>query len=122
MRPWPLGAGLAGVTLGYWTAFRPRSQVFGPLPYQGQVEEPVIALSFDDGPNEPYTSRLLSVLDDRKVRATFFSVGRCADRFPSTVRAVVQAGHVLGNHSYSHRFSSYLTAPDQRAEIQRCQE
>jgi peptidoglycan/xylan/chitin deacetylase (PgdA/CDA1 family) len=122
MRQWPLQAGLAGVALGYWTAFGATSQVFGPFPYQGSDIEPIVALSFDDGPNEPYTSRLLAVLEDRKVRATFFSVGRCAERFPSTVRDVVQAGHVLGNHSYSHRFSSYLTSPNQRAEIQRCQD
>jgi peptidoglycan-N-acetylglucosamine deacetylase len=121
VRCWPVHA-VAGAALGYWTGFRPRSQIFGPFPYQGKVSEPVVALSFDDGPNEPYTSRLLAVLEDRNVRATFFSVGRCADRFPSTVRAVVQAGHVLGNHSYSHRFSSYLTAPSQRTEIRRCQD
>ena len=119
MSRWPLRAGLAGAALSYWTAFRPTSQVFGPFPSSGQTREPVVALSFDDGPNEPYTSRLLTVLEDRNVRATFFSVGRCAERFPSTVRAVVQAGHVLGNHSYSHRFTSYLSAPDQRTEIQR---
>jgi peptidoglycan-N-acetylglucosamine deacetylase len=122
MRCWPVRAGLAAAAVGCWSAFEPRSQIFGAFPYQGEVTEPVIALSFDDGPNEPYTSRLLAVLQDRNVRATFFSVGRCADRFPSTVRAVVQAGHVLGNHSYSHRFTSYLTSPNQRAEIQRCQD
>jgi peptidoglycan/xylan/chitin deacetylase (PgdA/CDA1 family) len=122
VRRWPLTAGLALAALGYWTAFRPTSQAFGPFPYSGEASDPVIALSFDDGPNEPYTSRLLTVLDNRNVRATFFSVGRCAERFPSTVRAIVQAGHVLGNHSYSHRFTSYLTAPSQRSEIQRGQD
>lgn len=122
MRSWPLGAGIALAGLGYWTAFRPSSQAFGPFPFQGKAVEPVIALTFDDGPNEPYTSRLLAVLAERDVRATFFMVGRCAEHFPATVRAVVQAGHVVGNHSYSHSFSRYLTRPTQRTEIRRCQD
>ena len=122
MRRWPLGAALAVVGLGYMTAFRPRSQIFGPFPFEGGAVDPVIALTFDDGPNEPYTSRLLAVLAERNVRATFFMVGRCAERYPATVRDVVQAGHVLGNHSYSHSFSRYLTMPTQRTEIQHGQD
>jgi peptidoglycan-N-acetylglucosamine deacetylase len=126
----PLGAA-AGVTaigvsaLGaavYLTAFRPRSQVFGPFPYAAQTPEKVVALSFDDGPNEPYTSRLLDTLDKYQVKATFFQVGRCAQRFPSSTRRVVQSGHVLGNHSYSHSFTSYLKQPRQEIEISLSQE
>ena len=122
MRRWALGAAIAIAGLGYVTAFRPRSQIFGPFPFEGETVDPVIALTFDDGPNEPYTSRLLAVLADRNVRATFFMVGRCAERYPATVRDVVQAGHVLGNHSYSHSFSRYLTMPTQRTEIQHGQD
>jgi peptidoglycan/xylan/chitin deacetylase (PgdA/CDA1 family) len=118
----PLGAALAAVGLGYWTAYRPTSQTFGPFPYQAEVSEPLVALTFDDGPNEPYTSRLLDVLDERGVRATFFQVGRCAERFPSTSRRVVESGHVLGNHSYSHQFGNYLREPSQRREIERSQQ
>jgi peptidoglycan-N-acetylglucosamine deacetylase len=101
----------------YLTAFRPRSQVFGSFPYGAKTEEKVVALSFDDGPNEPYTSRLLDTLDKYDVKATFFQVGRCAQRFPSCTRRVVQSGHVVGNHSYSHSFSSYLKQPRQEIEI-----
>jgi peptidoglycan/xylan/chitin deacetylase (PgdA/CDA1 family) len=118
----PLGIALAAVGLGYWTAYRPTSQTFGPFPYQAEVSEPVVALTFDDGPNEPYTSRLLDLLDERGVRATFFQVGRCAERFPSTSRRVVESGHVLGNHSYSHQFGDYFREPSQRAEIERSQQ
>ncbi len=94
----------------YWTAFRPRSQVFGTFPYAAETDEKLVALSFDDGPNEPYTSRLLDTLDEYQVKATFFQVGRCAQRFPSCTRRVVQSGHVLGNHSYSHSFSELSQA------------
>ena len=106
----------------YLTAFRPRSQVFGSFPYGAKTEERVVALSFDDGPNEPYTSRLLDTLDKYDVKATFFQVGRCAQRFPSCTRRVVQSGHVLGNHSYSHSFTRYLKQPRQEIEIIRSQE
>jgi peptidoglycan/xylan/chitin deacetylase (PgdA/CDA1 family) len=116
----------AGVSLlgaaAYWAGFGPRSQVFGSFPYAGETEEKVVALTFDDGPNEPYTSRLLDTLDAYQVKATFFQVGRCAQRFPSTTRRVVQSGHVLANHSYSHSFTSYLKQPRQAIEIIRSQE
>lgn len=118
-----LAAGVgATVGLTYWTSFRSSSQVFGPFPDRGQTDDPVVALTFDDGPNEPYTSELLDVLAERRVPATFFQVGRCAERFPSTTRRVVDSGHVLGNHSFSHAFHRYLTDPGQRAEIERAQE
>lgn len=118
-----LGTG-AAVALAYWTGFGSRSQVWGPFPYRAanRTAEKVVALSFDDGPNEPYTSRLLDVLDRQDVRATFFQVGRCAERFPSTTRRVVESGHVLGNHSLNHTFGSYLREPAQRTEIARGQE
>jgi peptidoglycan/xylan/chitin deacetylase (PgdA/CDA1 family) len=106
----------------YWTGFRPRSQIFGPFPYEAETEEKVVALSFDDGPNEPYTSQLLNILDRYDVKATFFQVGRCAQRFPSSTRRVVESGHVLGNHSYSHSFSRYVKQPRQEIEVIRSQE
>jgi peptidoglycan/xylan/chitin deacetylase (PgdA/CDA1 family) len=117
------GVGVTALgTAAYWTGFRPRSQLFGSFPYAVETDEKVVALSFDDGPNEPYTSRLLDTLDAYDVKATFFQVGRCAQRFPSATRRVVQSGHVLGNHSYSHSFTRYVKQPRQEIEIIRSQE
>jgi peptidoglycan-N-acetylglucosamine deacetylase len=117
------GVGITALgTAAYWAGFRPRSQLFGSFPYAAETEEKVVALSFDDGPNEPYTSRLLDTLDAYEVKATFFQVGRCAQRFPSSTRRVVQSGHVLGNHSYSHSFTRYVKQPRQEIEIIRSQE
>lgn len=131
----------AAVGLVCWAGFGSQSQVFGAFPYRAPtdaaarrsgrhgVDDPddhdgdkVVALTFDDGPNEPYTSRLLDTLDGRAVPGTFFQVGRCAERFPSTTRRVVQSGHVLGNHSLNHAFRSYLRHPAQRDEVARGQE
>ena len=97
----------------------PTSQVFGAFPYRGETTAPTVALTFDDGPNEPYTSMLLDTLADKGVAATFFQVGRCARRHPEVTRRVVADGHVLGNHSESHAFSRYATAPTHRREVER---
>ncbi|CAA9320778.1 MAG: hypothetical protein AVDCRST_MAG61-2307 [uncultured Friedmanniella sp.] len=111
-----LASGTA-LALAYRAGFGSQSQAFGPFPFRGDTDEPLVALTFDDGPNEPWTSRLLDVLGEREVPGTFFQVGRCAARYPAVTRRVVDEGHVLGNHSLSHRFGSYLTDPGQTAEI-----
>src|SRR5260370_33309782 len=61
-----------------------------------------IALTYDDGPNDPHTQRLLDVLAKHSVRATFFMIGRYVQQRPDIARAVAQAGHVLGNTTLTH--------------------
>lgn len=61
-----------------------------------------VCLTFDDGPHPEYTPKLLDVLRDRDVRATFFLIGREAERYPGIVRRAVDEGHVVGNHTFSH--------------------
>jgi peptidoglycan/xylan/chitin deacetylase (PgdA/CDA1 family) len=74
----------------------------GVVYWHGDLDKPEIALTFDDGPNEPYTSRILQVLKENDVKATFFMVGMNVERDPAAARAVVEAGHAVGNHSWSH--------------------
>lgn len=99
------GAGLAGAA--YWSFMSPYGQTLGAFPYRarGLAGDKVVALTFDDGPNEPYTSQIAAMIADRGVAATFFQVGRCVQRHPEVTRALVLAGHVIGNHSFSHRFT-----------------
>lgn len=66
------------------------------------VEMSKIAITFDDGPHPNYTPMLLEGLADRNVKATFFVTGEHANEYPEVVRQIAQAGHVLGNHTYSH--------------------
>ena len=61
-----------------------------------------LALTFDDGPNPAWTPQLLDTLAGFNVRATFFLVGRYAQAEPALVRRVLSAGHLVGNHSWSH--------------------
>lgn len=80
----------------------PGAQVFGKAHYMSSTSDKIIALSFDDGPNEPYTSQVLDILNEYGVKATFFVVGKNVELYPETARRIVAEGHVLGNHTYSH--------------------
>jgi peptidoglycan/xylan/chitin deacetylase (PgdA/CDA1 family) len=88
---------------GAYAARTPSSQVFGDIVTHGSGTDRVVALTFDDGPNEPYTGQILDVLKDEGVHATFFVIGMNAERQPETVRRIVREGNDLGNHSYAHR-------------------
>jgi peptidoglycan-N-acetylglucosamine deacetylase len=80
----------------------PWSQLYGKN-FNGIEEgQKVLALSFDDGPNDPWTMKLLEVLAKHNVAATFFMVGRYVRERPEIARAVFQAGHAVGNHAFSH--------------------
>ena len=96
---------------------RPRS-----LYWHGDSKERKIALTFDDGPNEPYTSEILKILDENHVHATFFMLGKNVETFPETARAVLRAGHVIGNHSYDHRDLLTKTNGQVRREILRTEQ
>jgi peptidoglycan/xylan/chitin deacetylase (PgdA/CDA1 family) len=61
-----------------------------------------VCLTFDDGPHPEHTPRLLDVLKDLGAPATFFVVGRQAERHPGLVRRMAAEGHLVGNHSFTH--------------------
>jgi peptidoglycan/xylan/chitin deacetylase (PgdA/CDA1 family) len=63
---------------------------------------PTVALTFDDGPGE-FTPRVLDILREKQVRATFFVVGQMVAERPELLRAIVDSGHLIGNHTWSHR-------------------
>lgn len=95
-------------TLFVYHGISPRSQFYGKVLSNGNRDRPRIALTFDDGPNEPYTSHVLSILEQYKIKATFFIIGQNARRYPETCRRIVSAGNVIGNHSYYHHKSLCL--------------
>ncbi len=68
----------------------------------GSREEKLIALTFDDGPHPRYTPKILELLEKYDVKATFFMIGSNAKFYPETARAVKNAGHEIGNHTYKH--------------------
>lgn len=76
---------------------------FLPARCRGEQAEKVIAITFDDGPIAGYTNRLLALLAEADVRAAFFCIGSRVAAHPEIAAQLVAAGHVVGNHSYSHR-------------------
>ncbi|HEY1205142.1 MAG: polysaccharide deacetylase family protein [Bryobacteraceae bacterium] len=77
-----------------------------------------IALTFDDGPSSANTEALLEILRRKRVKATFFVVGRRAEDRPDLLRAVLADGHAVGNHTYSHpSLFCFLSPRRLRAEI-----
>lgn len=70
------------------------------LKYRGRK---IAALTFDDGPDEPYTSRILDILRENKIRATFFVLGKKSRDNPNVIRRIAREGHEIGNHTMSHK-------------------
>lgn len=79
-----------------------------------------LALTYDDGPNDSYTLRLLEILARHNVRATFFLIGRYVQQRPAIVREIVQAGHVVGNHTFTHPLLTLKSADEIRRELTAC--
>jgi peptidoglycan/xylan/chitin deacetylase (PgdA/CDA1 family) len=82
--------------------FERRSPVFGPVFWKGRAGGNRVALTFDDGPNEPFTSQILDILKERRVRATFFVTGSNCLRFPGALERLARDGHETGNHTWTH--------------------
>ncbi len=98
-----LTALLAAVLFGaYEYAEAPASQLFGSTVVSGPPTRHVVALTFDDGPNPPYTNELLHVLESEHVHATFFVVGRDAAAFPQILAREARDGDAIGNHTWNH--------------------
>lgn len=103
-----------------YLAINPASQVYGRIVLNGPRTSKTVALTFDDGPSEPYTSEILDVLDRYNIKATFFEIATNAEYYPQTTERLVADGQVLGNHSYDH--SRLATAVDFRyREVDRAQ-
>ena len=80
---------------------------------------PMVALTFDDGPDPEYSPRILDALASAEVHAAFFMVGRQVDAARAVARAVVAAGHDVGNHTYGHRHLWTLSPAASVAEVDR---
>jgi peptidoglycan/xylan/chitin deacetylase (PgdA/CDA1 family) len=124
--PWTLGAVIANhlqlTALGLW----PRSSALGSnwtrLPAAAAARGE-IAITLDDGPDPEVTPRVLAILAEHRVRATFFCIGERALRHAACVRDCIQAGHAIENHSYRHEHNFSLLGPMRlRREIARAQD
>ncbi len=89
----------------------------GRILYSGNTQLREIALTFDDGPDPNYTPQILDVLQRYGIKATFFCIGRQVEAYPQIVRQEYEAGHVIGNHSWTHPDLGLLPASDILSEL-----
>ena len=84
-------------------------------------DEMNIALTFDDGPHPRLTPKILDVLDKYGIKATFFVIGVNAEYYPSALSEIVNQGHEIGNHTYSHPHINDINKTDLKSEIEKCE-
>jgi peptidoglycan/xylan/chitin deacetylase (PgdA/CDA1 family) len=116
-------AACAGVAAGVYAyaSMWPSSRLFGSaLTAPARPDE--IALTFDDGPNVAWTPKLLEILASHEVRATFFLLGGRAKAEPELVQRMAAAGHVIGNHTWSHPNLARSSSQVIREELKRTQQ
>jgi peptidoglycan/xylan/chitin deacetylase (PgdA/CDA1 family) len=113
------GVAVAAVAMGYQSK-SPTGQWYGRTFTGLRRGSKQLALTYDDGPNDPHTLRLLEVLAKHNVKATFFLVGRFVKQRPDIARELVQAGHVVGNHTFSHPNLVFASALQTRMQLEDC--
>lgn len=109
--PWSLCLGLGGLwlVLAHLGSFYAPSGVFGPTLLHGPGTRPLVALTFDDGPDPETTPKILQLLSRYGARATFFVIGERAAHHPEVLAAIARAGHQIESHSYHHSWWTAFT-------------
>jgi peptidoglycan/xylan/chitin deacetylase (PgdA/CDA1 family) len=102
------GALLAGGLVLWVGGNDPTVQWFGHVTTHGDRGDRRVALTFDDGPDDPFSLEVSGILDRYGVKGTFFEVGKAIDARPEIVRALYADGHLLANHSYHHDYWRWL--------------
>lgn len=112
-------AAAAAISYAGYATMAPESQLYGRTLTHGS-DPGQMALTYDDGPNDPHTLRLLELLGEHKATATFFLIGQYVRRRPDIVRAIHAAGHAIGNHTESHPNLIFVSAARLRQELETC--
>jgi peptidoglycan/xylan/chitin deacetylase (PgdA/CDA1 family) len=115
-------SGIGVASLATWAGFQcywPTSQVWGRTFIGLQPGSRRLALTYDDGPNDPWTSRLLEVLARNSVKATFFLIGHFVEQKPEIARAIVAEGHALGIHTWGHPNLIFASGSEVRSQLER---
>ena len=124
--PWVLGALVADHALLTTASLVPRSSLLGPnwtrLPAAAAARRQV-AITIDDGPDPQVTPRVLALLEERRVRATFFCIGERVRGYAELAREITRRGHAIENHSHRHvHYFSLLGPRGMTVEIERAQD
>ena len=93
-------------------------QLLGELIYRVDTDQNIVALTFDDGPKPERTTEILRILDQEGIKATFFLNGKSLEKYPDAARALINSGHEIGNHSYSHKRMVFMSYAEVAEEIE----
>jgi peptidoglycan/xylan/chitin deacetylase (PgdA/CDA1 family) len=117
--PYITFASAAAASYAGYATMAPASQLYGRTLTHGSDPQQM-ALTFDDGPNDPHTMHLLDALARHNAKATFFLIGKYVRQRPEISRAIQVAGHEIGNHTYSHPNLILASAARLRQELEDC--
>lgn len=113
-----ISAGLMLAVYGLFEISRiPQFQLFGDLVYRVNTEEKVVALTFDDGPKPGSTQTVLEILNLENVRGTFYLNGAPMRNNPAETKLIIDGGHEIGNHAYSHRRMVFMSYDEVAREV-----
>jgi peptidoglycan/xylan/chitin deacetylase (PgdA/CDA1 family) len=122
MRKWLFGIAIIALLLSFtaWRISKARChQLVGEVICRVETSKKIVALSFDDGPTPEGVNAVLAELQPRGIKATFFLIGNRMEKWPGQARRLIEAGHELGNHSYTHTRMIGKSASSYDAEIAR---
>ncbi|WLR42085.1 polysaccharide deacetylase family protein [Bacillus carboniphilus] len=85
------------------------------------TQDKLVTLTFDDGPDGDYTAKILDILKEKGVKATFFVVGKQVATYPEVMKRIVKEGHGIGNHSWDHPYITKIWSSDVKKQIQSTQ-
>jgi peptidoglycan/xylan/chitin deacetylase (PgdA/CDA1 family) len=111
---------------------KPGEALFNISVFRKEMDKPIrkmpdtvcneVCLTFDDGPDPLYTQKILDILAEYRVKASFFVLGSAAKTYPQLVEKMAEAGHSIGNHTYSHSHPWLVTSAYARDEVTRTSE
>lgn len=111
------GAALAALATAAYQSMAPTGQWYGRAFTSAPRGTKQLALTYDDGPNDAHTQRLLEVLAKHNVHATFFLIGRYVQQRPGLAREILAAGHAIGNHTFTHPLLIFQSAAEVRRQL-----
>jgi peptidoglycan/xylan/chitin deacetylase (PgdA/CDA1 family) len=115
---------LSHVLLLLYPTLTPNCQWLGPVFRSFETDKPEVWLTIDDGPSPAHTIAMLDLLDQFSARATFFVIGKHAEKYPHLLTEILSRGHEIANHTYTHPSGTFWIAGPRRiaAEIDLCAE
>ncbi|MFW5785223.1 MAG: polysaccharide deacetylase family protein [Chitinispirillaceae bacterium] len=108
------------VRVFYRLASSKTPQIMGEAFNRVDVDRKLVALTYDDGPHAPYTDSILDILNRKNVKAHFFLIGRNTQANPHLARRIIEEGHGVGNHTWSHRDMILKSPSYVKREIEKC--